>query len=110
MMCNEDVDTSESEEERAHKEDAINNLHIFRTWMAPNYKLNTLYKAFVDSFDVTYRCDLYEDICEFFNDDQMVTTNILFYWKVMIINLLKLHKKYARELATLQLDLANKTD
>ena len=77
--------------------------------MASNYKLNTLYKAFIDSFDVTYRCDLYEDICEFFNDEQMVTTDILFYWKVMIINLLKSHKKYAKELDTLKLDLATKT-
>ena len=90
-------------QQEQHKEDCKNNINIFSNWMEDKINMNlmsdkmdknNLYTLFKQQFDVKYRTDLFENICEYFNDLSFVTDDILFYWKYIAICLLKSSKKY----------------
>ena len=75
-------------------ENAKNNLNIFSTWMSENIKNKNIYEDFRNQFDAEYRSDLFENMCEYFMDSTMVSEDLVFYWKYLIIALLKTSKKY----------------
>ena len=88
-----------------HVADANNNLNIFLTWITQNLNESDIYKLFSENFTSEYRVDLYENICEFFNDESMVSDDILFYWKFIVTILMKSSKKYKSYLGDLIFDL-----
>ena len=91
-----DKDATEKLEKelQQHIEDAKNNLNIFNTWISENINNEGLYKEFHDQFDLKYRIDLFENMCEYYMDQSMVSEDLVFYWKYLIISLLKTSKKY----------------
>jgi len=108
-----ETDEKEAEEKlkreiEQHIEDAHNNINIFTTWMETNQSQKQLYKCFGEDFSVEYRSALFENICEFFKDDTFVTDNVIFYWKVMVVNLLSQSKKYKSYIDNLVLDTKTK--
>ncbi len=90
------LDEEQLEQElKQHTEDAKNNLSIFLHWIKNNNCLSEeLYKNFCENFSEVYRSELFENICEFFRDETYVTDEILFYWKSIVVHLLKKSKKY----------------
>lgn len=77
-----------------HMDDIKNNINIFLTWSTVHYTEDDFYKKFSKNFSKEYRIALYDDICEFFKDETIVTDDVIWYWKVLIINVIKSHKKY----------------
>jgi uroporphyrinogen-III decarboxylase len=75
-------------------ENATNNLKIFETWMENLESVDDVYSKFVSQFDVEYRVELFENIVHYFQYTDMITDTILFYWKALIIDLLKKSRKY----------------
>lgn len=90
-------------------EDAKNNFNIFRIWAQNNLSAANLYSIFCENFDVKYRMDLYQNVNEYFMDDVVVDTEFLFYWKFLILSILKNHKRYRSYLSGLEIDVDNKT-
>lgn len=88
-----------------HIEDAHNNLKIFATWMQCSLSEKELYKAFRENFTEEYRTALFEDICEFFKDPSFVTDDVLFFWKFIVISLLRTSRKYKSYITDLVFDL-----
>ena len=84
-----------------HIEDCRNNLNIFSQWVDNKTNSESLYALFKKEFDDNYRSDLFCNICEFFNDPQFVTDDLLFSWKCMVVCLLKASKKYKGYLSDL---------
>lgn len=98
----------ESEAER-YLEDATNNICIFKTWMEQNLTTPNTYKAFSENFDQEYRSSLFGNICEFFNDNELLSDDMLFYFKVLIVSILKSHKKFKSYLSDLTCDIKTKS-
>jgi hypothetical protein len=71
-----------------------NNLSIFQTWMAENKQTPNLYKRFCHTFDLQYRCDLYQNIDEYFTNQDVVTDDVLFDWKTLIYDIISINRKY----------------
>jgi len=92
------------DETAAYLQDAENNLNIFKTWMEPNLTIPNAYKLFLENFDPEYRSSLFENISEYFNDSELVTDEVLFDFKVLIISILRNHKKFKSYLTDLKLD------
>lgn len=88
-----------------HIENTTNNFNIFLTWIKQNLDDRNLYKSFSDNFTSEYKNELYEGICEFFNDEWMVTDDILFYWKFMVVTLMRSSRKYKSYIDDLIFDL-----
>jgi hypothetical protein len=91
-----------------HIEDTQNNLGIFLSWMRDCTNKKNLYKDFCRDFSSEYRSLLFENICEFFKDEKFVTDEILFYWKYMVVFLLRTSKKYKSGLENLIFNFENK--
>lgn len=96
-----------------HMNDARNNFNIYLTWIesyGPNlsHSDGNFYKSFSDVFSTEYRENLYANICEFFNDETMVTDDVLFYWKYMVVVLLRSSRKYRSYIDHLVFDLKTK--
>lgn len=77
-----------------HMENVKNNINIFLVWSAKHYAENDYYKNFSTNFSNEYRMELFENVCEFFKDDTLITDDVLWYWKVLIVNVIKSNKKY----------------
>lgn len=77
-----------------HMEDVKNNINIFLTWSNEHYTEDDFYKNFSKNFSKDYRMALFENICNFFKDENIITDDVLWYWKILIINIIKSHKKY----------------
>ena len=88
-----------------HIENTANNFNIFLTWIKQNLGEKNLYKSFSDNFTSEYRVELYEGISEFFNDELMVTDDILFYWKFIVVTLMRSSRKYKSYIDDLIFDL-----
>lgn len=99
----EEVAVELERELKQHIEDAGNNINIFETWMKESINESDLYKSFYQNFDSEYRSQLYENICEFF-DTSLVSNDVIFYWKYLVIYLLNNNKKYKSLLQDLELD------
>jgi hypothetical protein len=95
------------DETAAYLQDAENNLNIFKTWMEPNLATPNSYKLFLENFDPEYRSSLFENISEYFNDSELVTDEVLFDFKVLIISILRNHKKFKSYLTDLTLDTSS---
>lgn len=95
-----------------HIQDVENNLAIFTTCMRAILKepskLN-LYDAFSQNFDMGYRSSLFENVCEFFKNEEFITDEILFYWKLLIVCLLKSSRRYKTRIDDLVLDMENQS-
>ena len=116
----EEMKLQEIEEERLldqqydkHLQDAKLNVTKFLNW-AKNYNLNRdqkndIYMDFCRDFISKDRIALFENICEFFKDENIVTNEIIFYWKMLIIALLKSNRKYKNCIDDLTCDLTNKS-
>lgn len=88
-----------------HIEDVRINLNIFLSWMKNSLLDENTYKSFKKDFNPEYCSKLFDNICEFFKDNSFVTDEILFYWKFMVICLLRTSKKYKSLLGNLTFDL-----
>ena len=88
-------------------EDAKNNFSIFETWINNNLQNQNLYHDMCTQFDVRYRMDLFEDMSEHFLDDSMISSELVFYWKILIVSLLRINKKYRSYLNNLLVDTDN---
>ncbi|AYV85113.1 MAG: hypothetical protein Satyrvirus4_10 [Satyrvirus sp.] len=102
------IEENIEENKEQSTEDLNNNLNIFTTWMKKNYADKYLYKSFVDNFHAEYRSQLFENVYDFFKNESFVTDEILFYWKLIIICLIKNHKKFKLCLDDLVLDMDSK--
>ncbi|XWV26103.1 hypothetical protein QJ857_gp0977 [Tupanvirus soda lake] len=87
-----------------HIEDVRTNLAMFLKWMENKKSFDNLYKDFCEDFSPEYRSELFENVCEFFKDESFVTDDVLFYWKYMVVHLLKVSKKYKYYLQDLVFD------
>lgn len=88
--------------------DVENNLNIFLTWIKNSLSEEKLHSSFCDKFDSAYRISLFENICDLFNDQNVITDEILFYWKFMVIHLLRTSKKYKYCINDLEIDIHTK--
>lgn len=88
-----------------HMENTANNFNIFLTWIKQNLDDKNLYKSFSDNFTSEFKIELYEGINEFFNDEWMVTDDVLFYWKFMVVTLMRSSRKYKSYIDDLIFDL-----
>jgi hypothetical protein len=75
-------------------EEANINFNIFSKWMSLNLKGTGLYKSFIAKFDTEYRMAFFSNVSDFFSDNKLVTDTLLFYFKVLIFDMLKTHKKF----------------
>lgn len=109
-MLNQKLGTEEmlEMEMKQHIEEVRNNLGIFSSWMNGCSERKNLYKDFCNDFSLDYRTKLFENICEFFKDENFITDDILFYWKYMTICILKINKKYNSRLKKLVFNFENK--
>ncbi|XWV24856.1 mg583 protein [Tupanvirus deep ocean] len=106
-----EIKRQEEEEEKElkkkleqHIEDVRTNLAMFSKWMKNKKLFDNLYKDFCNDFSPEYRSELFENVCEFFKDESFVTDDILFYWKHLVVHLLKTSKKYKYYLQDLVFD------
>jgi len=98
-----------ADETAQHLADATNNFGIFKTWMEQNMSTQDLYKVFLVTFDQEYRSSLFDNICEFFSDSELVSDDFLFYFKMLIISILRNHKKFKSYLSSLTINTENQT-
>ena len=89
-------------------EEATNNVNILLTWMASHSTSQNLYGDFRKNFHEEYRIRLFEDIYQFFNADQLVTNDVLFYWKLLIIDLVKNSRKFRSCMQDLAVDMVDR--
>lgn len=85
-----------------------NNINIFTTWAKASINNKNYTKEFIKDFVDTYRSQLFDQICHFFLDENMVTDEVLFYWKYLVVSLLENSKKYKSYLNRLEYDKENK--
>lgn len=106
-LLDEEREKQLEKEIKQHIEDVRNNLAIFLRWIKASLNEKNLYKSFSDNFTAEYRMELFENICEFFKDDTFITDEILFYWKYLVVFLLRTSKKYKSSLDDLVFNLDN---
>lgn len=92
-----------------HIEGCKNNLNIFVTWFKSNSYNNNLYNDFTKNFSTNYRIELFENINEFFMEENLITDDVIYYWKNLVIALLYNSKKYKSYLKNLEFDEKNKS-
>lgn len=97
------------DEYQQHVEEVHNNINIFLTWADQVTNAPNLHELFIENFDVQYRIDLFENINEFFNDTTFISDRILFYWKLLVIDIIKHSKKYSNRYDDLTVDVVNLT-
>lgn len=91
-------------------EETKTNLNIFlqfMQFMQTYHQEKTLIKNFYDNFDSAYRSKLYDNICAYFEDDDIVTDEIIFYWKLLVVNLIN-QSKHAHLAKKIEVDFSNK--
>ena len=99
---------SNMKEEYIIDDEVNNNINIFGTWMKQKYRSSNIYNKFVLMFDNKYRSDLFKNIYDHLENDTLITNDILFYWKLIIIDLIKCDKKYSYFMKYLQIDYQKK--
>lgn len=70
------------------------NIKDFSAWIDLHLTDTNLYELFCKTFGASYRSQLFEDICDSFKNSILVTDDVLFNWKGLIVHLLKNSKKY----------------
>ena len=91
-----------------HIEDVRDNINIFLRWIQGSTEEKNINKKFCEDFSVEYRVALFENICEFFNYETLVTNDVLFYWKLIIMDLLRVSKKYKSYVSDIIFDIETK--
>lgn len=86
-----------------------NNLGIFETWMQNSYTDPVLYTKFHSAFSDEYRTKLFDNICEFFRNEEFITDEILFYIKCVIVCLLNTNRRFKSRISELKFDTTNRT-
>lgn len=81
-------------------EEEKENFEIFVKWARVNHQREDLYDAFVVQFSRQYRMDLFKNMIDFFDNAEMVSDKVLYYWKHFIIHLLQ-KSKYQSQLGKL---------
>ena len=114
----EEMKRKEIEEEEILKQkiaesliNAKKQLDEFSNWMKEklNEKShNEIYNLFVEEYNAEYRMDVFENICDYFNDQSYVTDDTLFYWKAIIVAILMSNKKYKGCIQDLKFSIDNK--
>ncbi len=107
-MSEENFLTNKTEDESC--ENIKNDLFIFIDWFKSinlDNDLNNLYRMFSAKFNQTYRTNLFENICIFFNNQQFITDEILYYWKILVISILRNNKKYLEQISNLNFSLTD---
>ena len=90
-------------------ENIYHNFQIFSTWAKNNYQFDNMYQKFIDMFDIKYRMELFENMNTHFNDTDLITDELIFYWKCLIITFIKNYKKYSNQLLKLVINYREKT-
>lgn len=90
-------------------EEVKNNINIFSTWFKSSLLDENILDGFNNNFLLEYRIQLFEQICQFFQNESIVTDQVLFYWKYIVISYLRNSKKYKHCLEDLEIDLINQT-
>lgn len=106
---NSDSEEDNGENQEDKLDDVRNNLQIFYTWIKNNYSVDDLNKSFIENFSAEYRISLFENICNYFDDEDLITYEILFYWKYIVYNLIKVNKKYCDQLENIIFNLDDET-
>lgn len=89
-------------------DDAKSYFDAFVAWMSTADKVD-LYKNFVKRFDENYRAQLYKYISKFFKMTTIVTDDIIYYWKLLIIDLVNSSKRYKHYADEITIDAVTKT-
>lgn len=89
-------------------EEVSNNMTIFIVWAKNSLDENNFAAAFHNIFAQEYRSQLFEQVCHFFHVASIVTDEVLFYWKYLVVSLLCNSKKYKTCLNDLVFDLENR--
>lgn len=85
------------------------NFNIFIKWMKNNWDVDDLYNKFTHKFSPEYRSQLYDDMIKYFNDSTLVTDELLYYWKVIVVYVIIQSNKYNHCNEHIVIDLENKS-
>ena len=123
---NEEVELTEEELQQLllqELETAKKNLSLFTDWIAatiqilagdlssPDIKINasSVYQMFEKDFNDEYRNKLFDTFCDHFSNEEIVTDDILFYWKFIVICLLQTNRKFRFRLEEIECNLHDRT-
>lgn len=88
-------------------------LAIFLKWIkyyvSTNVKKEEIYNKFSLEFDCVYRMKLFEIFCNYFNDESIVTDDVLFYWKYFVFCITSVNKKYNADIKDVIFSFTEKT-
>lgn len=89
--------------------DIENDFNIFTKWMSVNINKSNLHEEFMKKFSGEYRMTLFANFSKYFDQESVVKDDALFYWKYLIVDLMKNHKKHKSIVNNIKIDLENKT-
>ncbi|AKI80055.1 hypothetical protein [Niemeyer virus] len=88
-------DTDDFEKQQLERlENAKKDIETFKNWFKDKTDDSNVYNVFESTFGPEFRSQLYEYINEFFNNNDIVTDQLLAYWKILIRNIMRLNRKY----------------
>ena len=70
---------------------------------------DNFYRVFESTFNSEYRSELYNTIYNYFNDNEIVSNELLIFWKLLVIDLIRNNKKYNSNISTIYVDLKNQS-
>lgn len=76
-------------EERAKQQ-----ISKFVEWCKTITDYDTLYNEFETHFSCDFRIELFGFIRSFWLNEECITSEVVFYWKIIVYNLIRSHKKY----------------
>lgn len=108
---------SESEPNCAEDDNIVivqSNLDTFATWMrnrlAVTSELHKLYSEFCSAFSADIRINLFEQIHQYFHNESIVTDDIIFYWKCIVVCLISISKKYKMYVDDIDISVKERTN
>jgi hypothetical protein len=105
----EENEKEETEQERLRMIDVQNTFDIFKVWMAMNLKTDNIYKLLSTQLDAHFRSNMFEYLVHFFSEEEIITDECLFYFKVIVADLIRTNKKFKHDSKDIVIDLDAKT-
>ncbi|QTF49233.1 hypothetical protein qu_341 [Acanthamoeba polyphaga mimivirus] len=89
-----DSDDDFEKQQLERLENAGRDIDTFKNWFKNKTDDSNVYNVFESTFSPEFRSQLYEYINEFFNNNDIVTDQLLAYWKILIKNIMRSNRKY----------------
>ena len=97
------------EDDELSTEHVTDYINKFETWADTVIVPHNTYAQYVLHFDAAYREELFHIFCFNMHNSELISDTCLFYWKMLVLDLIMSHKKYMHRIGDISYDATTKT-